>query len=149
MSVPTWTDADTRELINLRPTHSASQIAARLQQPRSAVSGKAKRLRAEGLLPRDVIKHFEISPMPPPRGAAARRNCAGSILRRYRRNRRPRDGSMLDLGTRQSPPPLAAWRGAPGRGAVLRRSRGARTSLLPPVSADRDPRIAHGQGNIS
>ena len=73
MSVPTWTDADTRELINLRPTHSASQIAARLQRPRSAVSGKAKRLRAEGRLPRGVIKHYEINPMPP---AAARPTAA-------------------------------------------------------------------------
>jgi hypothetical protein len=63
----TWTTEETITLVRLWPTHSASQIARQLQRPRSAIAGKAKRLRAEGRLPRNVVKHFEINPVTPPR----------------------------------------------------------------------------------
>jgi hypothetical protein len=54
-----WTDAETRELIALWPTTSAAQIGKRLNRPLSAISGKAKRLRDDGLLPPSgVVKHF-------------------------------------------------------------------------------------------
>jgi len=59
-----WTDQETTTLISLWPTSSAEQIAKRLQCSRSAVVGKAKRLRAEGVLPFDVVKHYEINPRP-------------------------------------------------------------------------------------
>jgi hypothetical protein len=42
------------------PTNSAKQIARRLHRPRSAICGKAKRLRAEGVLPDGVHKHFDV-----------------------------------------------------------------------------------------
>jgi len=62
----TWTDDETRELVTLWPKASAAQIARRLHRPRAAVSGKVKRLRAEGLLPdTGGAKHFEINPRTP------------------------------------------------------------------------------------
>jgi len=51
-----WTETETRELITLWPSSSASQIARQLQRPKSAIIGKVKRLRDEGVLPRDAIK---------------------------------------------------------------------------------------------
>ena len=57
-----WTDEEIRELITLWPTSSASQIASQLHRPRNAVVGKVKRLRQEGTLPRDAIKHFAVKP---------------------------------------------------------------------------------------
>jgi GcrA cell cycle regulator len=60
-----WTDEEIRELITLWPTSSASQIASQLHRPRNAVVGKVKRLRQEGVLPRDVIKHYEAKPARP------------------------------------------------------------------------------------
>jgi len=57
-----WNDQDTRLLIELWPTHSASQIAARLHCSRSAVTAKASRLQQEGVLQRDVKKHFKVRP---------------------------------------------------------------------------------------
>ena len=58
-----WTDEETRELITLWPTNSASQIASRLDRPRAAVTGKVNRLRQEGALPADVIKHYVVAPL--------------------------------------------------------------------------------------
>jgi GcrA cell cycle regulator len=54
-----WTETEIRELITLWPTTSASQIARQLQRPRAAIAGKVKRLRDEGVLPRDAINHCE------------------------------------------------------------------------------------------
>jgi GcrA cell cycle regulator len=58
-----WTDDELRELVALWPTNSAKQIARRLHRPRSAICGKAKRLRAEGVLPDGVHKHFDVVPV--------------------------------------------------------------------------------------
>ena len=52
-----WTDEELRELAILWPTNSASQIAKRLHRPRSAICNKAKQLRQEGLLPRNLPEH--------------------------------------------------------------------------------------------
>jgi GcrA cell cycle regulator len=57
-----WTETETRELITLWPSSSASQIARQLQRPKSAIIGKVKRLRDEGVLPRDAINHCEVKP---------------------------------------------------------------------------------------
>jgi GcrA cell cycle regulator len=54
-----WTETETRELIVLWPTASASQIARQLQRPRSAIIGKVKRLRDEGVLPTETVKRFD------------------------------------------------------------------------------------------
>src|SRR3954470_11981939 len=62
-----WTDEETRGLVALWPANSASQIGKRLQRPRSAVCGKARRLNANGVLPdTGGTKHFEIKPRTPP-----------------------------------------------------------------------------------
>ena len=63
-----WTDEELRELVTLWPTNSASEIAKRLHRLRSAVRGKAVRLRQEGLLPPNLPKHFDVNPSkrPPP-----------------------------------------------------------------------------------
>ena len=58
-----WTDEEIRELITLWPSLSTAQLALRLHRPRAAIAGKVKRLRQEGALPRDVIKHFEVKPV--------------------------------------------------------------------------------------
>ena len=58
-----WTDEETLELITLWPTSSASQIAKQLQRPRGAVAGKVKRLREEGVLPAEEIKHYAAVPV--------------------------------------------------------------------------------------
>jgi hypothetical protein len=52
-----WTDEELRELAILWPTNSPSQIAKRLRRPRSAICSKAKQLRQEGLLPRNLAEH--------------------------------------------------------------------------------------------
>ena len=57
-----WTDEELRELVTLWPTNSASEIAKRLHRLRSAVRGKAARLRQEGLLPPNLPKHFDVNP---------------------------------------------------------------------------------------
>jgi GcrA cell cycle regulator len=58
-----WTGEELRELVALWPTNSAKQIAILMHRPRSAVCGKAKRLRAEGLLPHGGRpKHFDVNP---------------------------------------------------------------------------------------
>ena len=62
-----WTETEIRELITLWPTTSASQIARQLQRPRAAIAGKVKRLRDEGVLPRDAINHCEVAQAGPKR----------------------------------------------------------------------------------
>jgi GcrA cell cycle regulator len=62
-----WTDEELRELVTLWPTNSASEIAKRLHRLRSAVRGKAVRLRQEGLLPPNRPKHFDVIPPKRPR----------------------------------------------------------------------------------
>ena len=57
-----WTDEELRELVTLWPTNSASEIAKRLHRLRSAVRGKAVRLRQEGLLPPNLPQHFDVNP---------------------------------------------------------------------------------------
>jgi hypothetical protein len=57
-----WTDEELRELVTLWPTNSASEIAKRLHRLRSAVRGKAVRLREEGLLPPNRSEHFDVIP---------------------------------------------------------------------------------------
>ena len=57
-----WTDEELRELVTLWPTNSASQIAKRLHRLRSAICGKAVRLRQEGLLPHNPAQHFDVYP---------------------------------------------------------------------------------------
>jgi GcrA cell cycle regulator len=142
MSVPTWTDADTRELINLWPTHSASQIAARLRRPRSAVSGKAKRLRAEGRLPRGVIKHYEINPVPPPRRGRLPQ------IRRFNPGTEPADGSLamqpcsiLELDRTRCHWPLGGFSDTAAQFCGGATAPGHRY-------CPRHLRIAHGQGNV-
>jgi GcrA cell cycle regulator len=56
-----WTDEEIRELISLWPTHSAAQLAMRLHRPKSAITGKVKRLRQEGVLPLEGIKHYDVA----------------------------------------------------------------------------------------
>src|SRR5260370_38481879 len=71
-----WTDEELRELVALWPTNSAKQIAIRMHRPRSAICGKAKRLRAEGVLPDGVHKHFDVVPVnarPPPVRSTAKK----------------------------------------------------------------------------
>jgi GcrA cell cycle regulator len=58
-----WTETETRELVTLWPTSSASQIAARLKRPRGSVTGKVQRLQQDGVLPRGV-KHFAMPVQP-------------------------------------------------------------------------------------
>jgi hypothetical protein len=62
-----WTDEELRQLVTLWPTNSASEIAKRLHRLRSAVRGKAVRLRQEGLLPPNLPKHFDVNPPKRPR----------------------------------------------------------------------------------
>ena len=57
-----WRPDETRELVELWPIASTSQIAEKSQRPRSAIASKALRLRDEGLLPCNVIKHFDVNP---------------------------------------------------------------------------------------
>ena len=64
-----WTDEELREVVTLWPTHSASEIAKRLHRLRSAIRGKAVRLRQEGLLPPNRPKHFDVNAPKRPRRA--------------------------------------------------------------------------------
>ena len=56
-----WSDAETRELVTLWPTASAAQIAKGLHRPIGAITGKASRLRRDGVLPAGGEKHFAVS----------------------------------------------------------------------------------------
>jgi GcrA cell cycle regulator len=55
-----WTDQETTTLINLWPTTSVAQIAARLQRSRNSICKKAQRLRLDG-----ASKLFEVPPRKP------------------------------------------------------------------------------------
>ena len=58
-----WTNEEIGELVRLWPTASAAQIARRLHRAVGAVSGKASRLRHEGLLPAGgVAKQYDVKP---------------------------------------------------------------------------------------
>ena len=58
-----WTNGEIGELVRLWPTASAAQIAKRLHRAVGAVSGKASRLRHEGLLPAGgVAKQYDVKP---------------------------------------------------------------------------------------
>ena len=120
-----WTTEETITLVRLWSTHSASQIARQLQRPRSAIAGKAKRLRAEGRLPRNVVKHFEINPVTPPRGAAAAATAHGGSSKfvvdaEFHRNRhahrQPGDAALFHSRTGGWPLSLAARRSERGGG---------------------------------
>ena len=54
-----WTEEELRELVTLWPTHSVSQIVERLHRPRWAIRSKAKRLRLDGLRPRNPSEDVE------------------------------------------------------------------------------------------
>lgn len=59
-----WTVQDISTLITMWPTNSAAQIAKRLHRPTGAISGKASRLRHEGLLPAGgVAKQYDVKPV--------------------------------------------------------------------------------------
>jgi GcrA cell cycle regulator len=57
-----WKSHDINILIKDWPTKSQSQIGAELHRTRSAVAGKANRLKAAGLLPNGVAKHYADKP---------------------------------------------------------------------------------------
>jgi hypothetical protein len=81
-----WTDDELRELVALWPTNSAKQIAERLHRPRWAIWGKAKRLRAEGVLPDGVHKHFDVVPVkarPRPVRSTVKKRRPSSMTRCY------------------------------------------------------------------
>jgi GcrA cell cycle regulator len=61
-----WSDNETSVLIELWPTHSATQIARRLNRTRSEVGAKARRLKLAGMLPVHLHKNFAVDPMPTP-----------------------------------------------------------------------------------
>ena len=70
-----WTSKETVTLITLWTTRSAEQIAKELHRPRSAICGKAMRLRAEGILPGGSVKdHFADDPRKRPRPRVPRSN---------------------------------------------------------------------------
>ena len=48
--MPRWTDEEIRELVTLWRTHTAVQIAPRLQRRLGSVTNKVERLREKGLL---------------------------------------------------------------------------------------------------
>ena len=56
----TWSDQQTRELVSLWPKAS---VARRLERSRASVCRNAQWLRKDGVLPRGVIKHFEVVPV--------------------------------------------------------------------------------------
>ena len=58
-----WTAEEISTLLCLWPVASAAQIARRLHRPTGAVSGKASRLRQEGVLPAGgVAKQYDVKP---------------------------------------------------------------------------------------
>ena len=136
----TWTTEETITLVRLWPTHSASQIARQLQRPRSAIAGKAKRLRAEGRLPRNVVKHFEINPVTPPRRGRPPEQlmvaAANSLSTQNFTETATLTGSLamqpslFHSRTGGRPLSLAARRSERGRDNVLRRCGNAEKALL-------------------
>ena len=127
-----WTEEEIHTLINLWPASSAS--------PRSAICGKVMRLRSEGVFPHGAHGHFDVNAKTPPqRRAPAAANPEPAEIAATNR-RQPRDAGVFDPRARHHPLPLAAWQTARGRGAILRRQRGAGPPLLPASSAHR-PRL--------
>lgn len=60
-----WTNEEIDTLITMWPVASAAQIAKRLHRPTGAVSGKANRLRREGVLPPGgMAKQYDVHPWP-------------------------------------------------------------------------------------
>lgn len=59
-----WTDEETTALVDLWSSASSAQIARRLHKTRSAVSAKAHRLCADGILHRGQAKQFTVPPRP-------------------------------------------------------------------------------------
>ena len=131
-----WTEDEIRELIALWPTNSATQIGSQLQRPAAAITGKVKRLRDEGLLPAETIKHYDLALVQtrPKRASAASNDSlhGGANRTNAFSTRGEAPCSILD---RRQPLPLAARRGARGRCAVLRRDHRAGPALLHPPSA--------------
>jgi hypothetical protein len=132
-----WTEDEIRELIALWPTNSATQIGSQLQRPAAAITGKVKRLRDEGLLPPEMIKHYDLAPMKtqPKRASAASSDLlhSGANPANAFSTRGKAPCSILDLDDTRWP--LAARRGERGRCAVLRRGHRAGPALLHPPSA--------------
>jgi hypothetical protein len=95
-----WTDEELRELVILWPTNSASEIAKRLHRLRSAVRGKAVRLRQEGLLPPNLPKHFDVNPPKRPRPIPKPRIMAEAPPSV---DDKPRDPAVLNPPDRLSP----------------------------------------------
>ena len=59
----TWTDEEIGALVSMWPTHTVMQIANTLHRSYSAIRGKAKELRNEGLLEaKNVSKSRSINP---------------------------------------------------------------------------------------
>ena len=72
----TWTDEEISRLISLWPTHTAMQIANSLPRSCSAIRGKAKALRNEGLLEaKNVSRSQSINPDPQDFDKAKRDYC--------------------------------------------------------------------------
>jgi hypothetical protein len=67
----TWSDDETSVLIELWTTHSATQIARRLNRTRSQVCAKARRLKLAGM-PAHLYKNFAVDPMPTRRSSRHR-----------------------------------------------------------------------------
>jgi GcrA cell cycle regulator len=59
-----WTAEEIDTLVGMWSVASAAQIAKRLHRPTGAVSGKASRLRREGVLPPGAAKQYDIKPWP-------------------------------------------------------------------------------------
>jgi hypothetical protein len=108
-----WTDEELRELVTLWPTHSASEIAKRLHRLRSAVRGKAVRLRQEGLLPPNLPKHFDVNPPKRPRPIPKPRIMAEA--------HHPSTTASRSSRAQSSRPIKPAVTGCPGRSTKLSR----------------------------
>ena len=109
-----WTDEELRELVTLWPTNSASEIAKRLHRLRSAIRGKAVRLRQEGLLPPNLPKHFDVNPPKRPRPGPKPRSW-------QRRHHHPSTTASRFSRAQSSRPINPAVTGRPGRSTKLSR----------------------------
>ena len=135
-----WSDEETRELVALWPSHSATQIAKRLQRPRWSVFAKVQRLRQEGLLDGGITKRFAVPPKRTRPQRAKTENphhAAKAGASAQPPGAAARDAAVLADRARRRALSLAARRGAEGRDDVLRRRGGAKAALLRAPSADR------------
>ena len=125
-----WTAEEISTLISLWPVASAAQIARRLHRPTGAVSGKASRLRREGVLPAGgVAKRYDVKPW----RARSHLVCHPTHLKSAPAKpppRRARHAAVLADRARHYQVSLAARRYRKGRDDVLRRRCGA-AGLLP------------------